>query len=112
MNDTNLTDLNGNVPMSLYRFYLVCYDIENNKLRKQFYGNLKDLGLMPIQKSVFWGQLNKAEFKSLQRLAKGKLDPKTDKCFWMATDLTVAQLRKGVGYQLLNYVSADGYYCL
>jgi hypothetical protein len=32
---------------------VVAYDIENNKDRKKMFDGLKDIGLRPIQKSVF-----------------------------------------------------------
>ena len=44
--------------MSLYVKYLVCYDISNTRTRSKFFDFLKDLGLTPIQKSVFFGDLN------------------------------------------------------
>ena len=37
-----------------YVRYLVCYDIVDNKKRKKFADFLKDLGLIPLQKSVFY----------------------------------------------------------
>lgn len=43
--------------MSLYVKYLVCYDISNTRTRSKFFDFLKDLGLTPIQKSVFFGDL-------------------------------------------------------
>jgi CRISPR-associated protein Cas2 len=45
--------------------YLVVYDIENSKKRGKIFDRLKDFGLKGIQKSVFWGLLNKAEKNSL-----------------------------------------------
>jgi len=98
--------------MALYHKYLVCYDIECNKARKKFFDELKGLGLMPLQKSVFWGQLNRAEYSALQRMAREKLNPEKDKCFWLPTSLTEADLKKAVGYQVLKVIDADGYFCL
>lgn len=49
---------------------LVSYDIEDNKQRKKLHNELKDLGLLAIQKSVFWGHLNKAEESAVRRLFK------------------------------------------
>lgn len=39
--------------MSQYTRYLVCYDIEDSKVRRRFFSFLKDLGLVPLQESVF-----------------------------------------------------------
>ena len=47
--------------MGMYAKYLVCYDIVDNKRRKRFSDALKDLGMVPMQKSVFYGDLKGAE---------------------------------------------------
>jgi len=39
--------------MSIYVKYLVCYDITDGRIRKKFSDSLKDLGLVPLQESVF-----------------------------------------------------------
>jgi CRISPR-associated protein Cas2 len=44
---------------------LVSYDIENNKIRSKLFDKLKDFGLRPLQKSVFWGRIRKPEEKLL-----------------------------------------------
>ena len=38
--------------MGMYAKYLVCYDIVDNKRRKRFSDALKDLGMVPMQKSA------------------------------------------------------------
>lgn len=43
--------------MSIYVKYLVCYDISDTKIRKKFSDCLKDLGLVSLQESVFYGDL-------------------------------------------------------
>ena len=108
--DISLIALGGD--MGLYTRYLVCYDIECNKVRRKFYDELKDYGLIPIQRSVFWGQLNQAEFTSLKRLASSLLDQDTDKCFWIHTQLRIEQLKQGIGYKYLEVVDADSYQCI
>ena len=40
--------------------YLVCYDLENNRLRAALAAKLQDWGLERIQKSVFVGTLTEA----------------------------------------------------
>ena len=98
--------------MAFYQTYLVCYDIEDNKVRKKFFDELKDLGLVPIQKSVFWGQLCQAEFNSLKRLAHDKLDGRTDKFFWLQTHLSIEHLQQGIGYKNFEVINADGSHTL
>ena len=57
--------------MSLYVKYLVCYDISNTRTRSKFFDFLKDLGLTPIQKSVFFGDLKTPEVRSLKPENRG-----------------------------------------
>lgn len=96
--------------MSFYHKYLLCYDIEDNKVRRRFYNELKDLGLIPIQRSVFWGQLCQAEYNCLQRISKDLLNPSTDRCFWIVTQLSENDLKEGIGYDAFQYIPADGYF--
>ena len=72
--------------MSIYKYYLVCYDVADNKTRKRLFEYLKDLGLVSLQNSVFWGQLTRAEIAALRREAQKQLDPMTDKIFWTITN--------------------------
>jgi len=65
----------------MYSQVIVSYDIENNKNRKKLFEELKDLGLMPIQKSVFWGYLLASEKRVVKRLFNKYCDIKTDKAF-------------------------------
>ena len=46
--------------------YLVCYDIEHDRLRTQLAHKLQDWGLERIQKSVFVGKLSDAYRKKLE----------------------------------------------
>ncbi len=41
--------------------FIVAYDIENNKNRTKLYEKLKDMGLIAVQKSVFYGEISKPE---------------------------------------------------
>ena len=66
--------------MSLYVKYLVCYDISNTRTRSKFFDFLKDLGLTPIQKSVFFGDLKTPEVRSLKAAAEKWLDASCDSC--------------------------------
>lgn len=94
--------------MSKYRKYLVCYDIADNKVRTRMFEFLKDLGLVPLQKSAFWGELNYAELKSLKREAFKRLDAETDRMFWIVTQLNPASLKDAIGYENMVYIDAEG----
>lgn len=98
--------------MSLYQRYLVCYDIVDNKTRRRFTEALKNLGLFAVQKSVFIGELNQAELRSLIRQAHKLLDPKEDKAFWLPTTLDENRLRKGIGYKGFTLIRANGHACI
>ena len=65
----------------MYSQVIVSYDIEDNKNRKKLFEELKDLGLKPIQKSVFWGYVMISEKQVIKRLFKKYCDIKTDKAF-------------------------------
>jgi CRISPR-associated protein Cas2 len=80
--NTNLIGLGGSIMAQarLHNEVMVAYDIEDSKNRTKLFKKLKDISLKPIQKSVFWGHLNKAEEDSVQRLLK-EYCQKTDKAF-------------------------------
>lgn len=105
---TNLCVLNGDV-MSLYQRYMICYDIVDNKARTKFMNFLKDIGLFSLQKSVFVGEVNQAELRSIIRYARKNLDANEDKVFWLPTRLDEQRLRKGVGYKHFCFVPANGH---
>ena len=54
--------------MKIYSEVIVAYDVAQNKARKKLFDGLLDIGLYPIQKSVFWGRVNSAERKAISRL--------------------------------------------
>lgn len=91
----------------LYVKYLVCYDIVSDKVRKKFTDALEDLGLVRLQYSVFYGDLNSAESRSLARTANELLDPKEDKCFWYPCRLDIEKLKQCVGYKNFQYSEPD-----
>lgn len=66
--------------------YLICYDIEDNKIRSCIFKELEKHGLKPTQKSVFWGYLTLAELTAIKRYLKDHLE-KTDKAFITHTHL-------------------------
>lgn len=93
---------------SLYVRYLVCYDIADNKKRKRFSDQLKDLGLIPIQKSVFYGDLRPPEVRFLSRIIFELLDSKEDKCLWFPCHLSIDRIRNCLGLQNFQYDQPDG----
>ena len=82
----------------LHQEVLVSYDISDTKQRSKLFNALKDISLTPIQKSVFWGHLNKAEETAVQRLLKSYCDT-NDKAFIARINLSqqIAQ-NNSVGY--------------
>lgn len=97
------------IAMGIYSKYLVCYDIENNRTRTKFFNFLKDLGLQPLQKSVFYGELNAAELRSLAATARESLEPTTDSCLWIICPLKPMEFDQFVGYKNFPYIEADGH---
>lgn len=95
--------------MGLYVKYLVCYDIPDDKTRKVLSDSLKDMGLIPLQKSVFYGDLKPVEAASLSRFVKEHLDAEIDKCFWFPCHLDVERMRHCVGYEDFSYEEPDGF---
>jgi len=65
----------------MYTQIVVSYDIEENKNRKKLFEELKDLGLKPIQKSVFWGYVLPSEKRIIKELFKKYCKIETDKAF-------------------------------
>lgn len=84
--------------IKLYNEVLVSYDITDTKQRAKLFTKLKDMSLTAIQKSVFWGHLNKAEEAGVRRLLKTHC-AKTDKAFIARVNLA-EQIRRhnGIGY--------------
>lgn len=62
-----------------YTQVIIAYDIADNKKRNKFYEALKDFGLLPIQKSVFWGYLLPSERQSIISIYKDFCDIECDK---------------------------------
>lgn len=94
---------------NLYNEVLVSYDIENNQQRSKLFNKLKDMSLTPIQKSVFWGHLNRAEERSVTRLLKEYCLGK-DKAFLSRVNLS-KQIKWGsVGYKEGDFPSSPRRY--
>ena len=73
--------------MALRTQMLAAYDVADNKARKHLMENLKDLGLVHIQKSVMWGYLSKAEQSAALGLFEELLES-SDKAFLIRANLT------------------------
>lgn len=87
----------------LYNEILVSYDITDTKQRTKLFNKLKDISLVAIQKSVFWGHLNKAEEDSVKRLLKVHC-AKTDKAFIARVQLSdQIQKNNSIGYEKQDF---------
>jgi len=86
---------------------LVSYDIENDKSRRKVYQELKNIGLFPIQRSVFWGYVLPSEKKSVRDILK-KYCKDADKAF-----LTNVQLDKDednlIGYEDSEFLHPESF---
>jgi len=71
----------------MYSQVIVSYDIEDNKNRKKLFDELKDIGLIPIQKSVFWGYVLVSEKRVIRKLFKKYCDKESDKAFLVNVNL-------------------------
>lgn len=92
--------------MSQYAKYLICYDVENNRKRKKLFDSLKDIGLVPIQKSVFYGDLKPPEFRDMKRSVTALLD-EGDRCLWIQCTLPAYLVRTCPGYENFSYIEPD-----
>mgnify|MGYP003372834757 CR=1 FL=1 len=95
--------------MSMYTKYLICYDVDNDRNRKKLFKFLKDLGLVPIQLSVFYGDLNQAEFNSLKNYVFMTLDKDSDKVIWIKCNLKSENINACFGYSNFKYLEPDAY---
>lgn len=83
---------------SLEHEVIVCYDVEDNKTRRKLSEALKDIGLMPVQKSVFWGHLRPAEERAVMREFDNLLDSASDRAFIARINLTDVCKQAAFGY--------------
>lgn len=90
--------------VKLYNEVVVSYDVADTKQRTKLFNKLKDISLTSIQKSVFWGYLNKAEEDSVKRLLKTHC-AKTDKAFIARVKLSEQiQQNNSVGYEKQDFL--------
>lgn len=92
----------------MYSQVLVSYDISDTKKRNKFFDELKDLGLHPIQKSVFWGYVMASEKRIIKELFKKYCDKKTDKAFIVNATLD-KNLNDSFGYDREDFAHPESF---
>lgn len=110
--NTEAIDSGGEVmaQVKLYNEILVSYDITDTRQRTKLFKKLKDISLTSIQKSVFWGYLNKAEEDAVKRLLKIYCD-KGDKAFIARVKLAgQIQQNNSVGYDKQDFPKQSASY--
>ena len=94
--------------MSVYTQVIVSYDIADTKKRNKLFGELKDLGLKPIQKSVFWGYLLASEKRVVKLLFEKYCEVDSDKAFIINATLD-SNLDGCFGYDSEDFQHPEGY---
>lgn len=56
---------------------MVCYDVVKDRRRDKLHHRLKE-HLIPVQKSVFEGELDRTGLKAVERVVERTIDPETD----------------------------------
>ncbi len=84
---------------SPYHEVIVCYDVEDDKHRKKLSDDLKNIGLISIQKSVSWGHITQAEHKAALALFKKHLKGDSDKAFIVNAPLRKSLKDNSLGYE-------------
>lgn len=98
---------------AIYTEIIVCYDVADNKQRKKLYDSLCDIGLISIQKSVFWGYATMAERKSIFGLFELYLNKETDRAFVLPAAVRNRILGlEGFGYTESNLPEWTEYGCI
>jgi len=95
----------------MYTQIIVSYDISETKKRTKFFEELKDLGLFPIQKSVFWGYVLLSEKRIIKALFKKYCDIKTDKAF-ISNVLLDKDMDNVFGYDRDSFLHPESYQIL
>lgn len=68
----------------MYTHFLICYDIPNTPKRTKFAEMLKDLGLVALQKSVFYGALTATERHALDFHLESSLEQRINVFVFLA----------------------------
>lgn len=93
----------------MYFEILVCYDIGDNKRRRKLVNELKDIGLIGIQESVFWGRVLNAELQTIKRILETLLKKQEDKAFILRVDLSKQIQNNNFGYTDLSIFEERDY---
>jgi CRISPR-associated protein Cas2 len=92
----------------MYQEILVTYDISDTKNRNKFFEYLKDVGLVSIQKSVFWGFILPSEKKTIELLIKNHCDIATDKA--IVINVTLGKnIENMFGYTKGDFIHPQGF---
>lgn len=97
--------------MGLYAEYLAAYDVEDNRERTRVFDFLKDSGMIPIQKSVFWGYLTPGEARAVLRRLR-ELKASTDRAFLCRVSLADTLRENSVGHAPEIFLWAKKSYAL
>lgn len=89
--------------------YLLLYDISNTRNRTKLFNSLKDVGMHSIQKSVFWGLLNYAEYNMIVRLVESIFDKELDKILFVQTKLRSVKTFRSWGYSESDFMEPHAY---
>ena len=92
----------------MYTQIIVSYDISNTKSRTKFFEELKDLGLKPIQKSLFWGYVLASEKRIIKTLFKKYCKIETDKAIMVNATLD-KDLNDSFGYDEDDFKHPSGF---
>ena len=92
----------------MYVQVVVSYDIANTKMRNKLFEELKDLGLKPIQKSVFWGYLLPSQKRIVKLLFEKYCDIKQDKAF-LTNAIIDKNLDDTFGYEKQDFNHPEGF---
>lgn len=92
----------------MYTQVIVSYDISNTKNRNKFYEELKNLGLISIQKSVFWGYILQSEKRVIKELFQKYCDIKIDKAFLVNASLD-KDIDNTFGYDIDDFKHPDSF---
>lgn len=92
----------------MYTQIIVSYDLEDNKSRKKLYEELRDLGLVSIQKSVFWGYVLPSEKRIIRELFKKYCDIGSDKAFMVNATLD-KDLADSFGYDEDDFTHPESF---
>ncbi len=92
----------------MYSQIIVSYDLSDTKKRNKLFEELKDLGLVSIQKSVFWGYVLVSEKRVIKELFKKYCDIKTDKAFISNVSLD-KDMQNSFGYNIDDFKHPESF---